>query len=231
MFAIISILALLFAGLALAFRRFRVHHPSAEGNILYVAVIRDYTRWLAARVPAMLKKPVPEGWAAWVRGFPVWRLPLFEKWLLVGFYGSFVYLAASGFFFAIFIPRGLFGFPLVLHVFAGAIFAVCLTLIAYLRARRFVFHPGLLVLPGDLESVRHFRIPWGPRDWAKVIFWIFLAAGVSVAASALLPMLPWFHYRGQVILLGWHRWSALASLLAAIAFTDLEFFAPRPEAE
>ncbi|HYA48535.1 MAG TPA: hypothetical protein VEG35_02445, partial [Burkholderiales bacterium] len=74
-----------------------------------------------------------------------------------------------------------------------------------------------------------FRIPWGPRDWAKVVFWVFLAAGVSVAASALLPMLPWFHYRGQIILLGWHRWSALVSLLAAIAFTDLELLAPRPE--
>ncbi|MCK7518551.1 MAG: hypothetical protein MZV64_12935 [Ignavibacteriales bacterium] len=34
------------------------------------------------------------------------------------------YLAASGFFFGIFVPRGLFGFPLVGHVMAGALFAV-----------------------------------------------------------------------------------------------------------
>jgi hypothetical protein len=231
MFAAISILAFLAAGLALAFRRFRIEHPSAEGNILYAAVVRDFTRWLAERTPLVLKKPAPGGWAAWVKSFRVWRLPLFEKWLLIFLYGSFLYLAASGFFFAIFIPRGLYGYPLVLHVFAGAVFAVCLTLVAYLRARRFTFHPGILALPGDIESVRRFKIPWGPRDWAKVVFWIFLAAGVSVAASALLPMLPWFHYQGQVILLGWHRWSALVSLLAGIAFADLELFAPRLESE
>jgi len=230
MFGIVSIAALLLTGLVLGFRRFRLHHPSAEGNILYAAVVRDYTRWLVERVPAVVRKPAPDGWAAWVKGFRVWRLPLFEKWLLFGFFASFVYLAASGFTFAIFVPRGLYGFPLILHVFAGAIFAVCLTLIAYLRARRFIFHPGLLRLPGDMESVRHFRIPWGPRDWAKVVFWVFLAAGVSVAATALLPMLPWFHYQGQVILLALHRWSALVSLLAAIVFIDLELFAPRPEA-
>ena len=45
---------------------------------------------------------------------------------MICFYGSFLYLAASGFFFAIFIPRGLFGYPLVGHVMAGGLFAVCL---------------------------------------------------------------------------------------------------------
>jgi hypothetical protein len=230
MFAAISVLALVAAGLALAYRRFRIQHPSVEGNILYAAVVRDFTRWLAWRVPKLVKRPAPEGWEAWLRSFRVWRLPLFEKWLLVCLYGSFLYLAASGFFFAIFIPRGLYGYPLVLHVFAGAVFAACLTLVAYLRARRFTFHPGTLALPGDLDSIRRFEIPWGARDWAKVVFWIFLAANVSVAASALLPMLPWFHYQGQIILLGWHRWSALVSLLAAIAFADLELFAPLSEA-
>jgi hypothetical protein len=229
MFAIITILALLAVGLALAFRRFRVQHPSAEGNLLYAAVSRDFTRWLAERVPASLGKPAPGGWAAWAKGFRLWRLPFFEKWLLICLYGSFIYLAASGFFFAIFIPRGLYGFPLVLHVFAGAIFAVCLTLIAFLRARRFAFNPGPVVLLGDLKSVRQFRIPWDPRDWAKVFFWIFLLAGVSLAASALLPMLPWFSYKGQIILFGWHRWSALASLVAAVVFVDLELFAARPD--
>lgn len=227
MFAIVSILAVLAAALALAYRRFRLHHPSTQGTILYAAIARDFGLWLARRVPECLTKPAPGGWAAWVKGLPVWRLPLFEKWSLLCLYGSFLYLAVSGFFFAVFVPRGLYGFPLVLHVFAGAVFAVCLTLIVFLRARRFVFDPGPLVLPGDMESVRRFRIPWGPRDWGKVFFWVFLAAGISLAASALLPMLPWFYYKGQVILFGWHRWSALASLLAGMAFADLELFAPR----
>jgi hypothetical protein len=230
MFAIITILALLAVGLGLAYRRFRIQRPSAEGNILYAGIIRDFTRWLGRRIPEILSKPAPAGWPAWVKGFRLWRLPLLERWLLVGLYGSFLYLAASGFFFAIFIGRGLYGFPLVLHVVAGALFAVCLTLAAFLRARRFTFNPGPLSLPGDLDIVRRFKIPWGAQDWAKVFFWLFLVAGFSLAASALLPMLPWFPYKGQVILFGWHRWSALVSLVAAIAFADLELFRPRPEA-
>jgi hypothetical protein len=230
MFAIITILALLATGLGLAYRRFRIQHPSAEGNILYAAIILDFTRWLGQRTPEILSKPAPAGWPAWIKNFRLWRLPLFEKWLLIGLYGSFLYLAASGFFFAIFIRRGLYGFPLVLHVVAGALFAVCLTLIAFLRARRFTFNPGPLTLPGDLDAVRKFRIPWGPQDWAKGFFWLFFLAGFSLAASALLPMLPWFPYKGQIILFGWHRWSALVSLVAAIVFADLELFRPKPEA-
>jgi hypothetical protein len=229
MFAIVTILVLLVAGLSLAFRRFRIYHPSTEGNILYAAVARDFTRWLFWAGLRSLRRPAPEGWAAWVKSFRVWKLPIFERWLLICLYGSFLYLAVSGLFFAIFIPRGLYGYPLVLHVFAGGIFAICLVLIAFLRARRFAFNPGPLALPGDMESVRRFQIPWGPRDWAKVFFWLFLASGLSLAASALLPMLPWFYYKAQVLLFGWHRWSALVSLVAAIAFADLELFAPRPE--
>lgn len=229
MFAVITILALLAVGLGLAYRRFRVLHPSAEGNILYAAIIRDFTRWLVQRGPEALKKPASAGWPAWIKGFRLWRLPLFEKWLLICFYGSFLYLAASGFFFAIFIKRGLYGFPLVLHVVAGALFAVCLTLIAFLRARRFAFNPGPLSLPGDLDAVKKFKIPWGAQDWAKGLFWLFLLAGFSLTASALLPMLSWFPYRGQIILFWWHRWSALVSVLVGIGFADLELFRPRPE--
>lgn len=229
MFAAFTILTLLVAGLGLAFRRYRIHHPSHEGNILYSAVFRDFRRWLARRVPEILAKPSPGGWAAWIKGFGLWQRPVLEKWLLIGLYGSFLYLTASGFFFAIFIRRGLYGYPLLLHVVAGAFFTVCLTLVAFLKARRFTFDPRPLVLPGDMAGVRRFRIPWGPRDWAKVFFWIFLAAGASTAVSALLPMLPWFHYQEQIILFGWHRWSALVSLLAAVAFADFELFAPRPE--
>jgi len=229
MFAIISILVLLAAGFALAFRRFRVGHPSVEGSILYAAITREFTRWLIHRLPECLKKPSPGGWTAWIKSFGVWRFSLFEKWLLIGLYGSFLYLAASGFFFAVFIPRGLYGFPLVLHVFAGAIFAVCLTMIAFLKARRYSISPAAISLPADIRSVRTMKIRFRAPDLAKGLFWLFLAAGVSLAASALLPMLPWFHYQGQVILFDWHRWSALVSLVAAMGFADLELFAPRPE--
>ncbi|MEN6312420.1 MAG: hypothetical protein ABFD80_12885, partial [Acidobacteriota bacterium] len=89
--------------------------------------------------------------------------------------------------------------------------------------------PAAVSLPADLQSVRTMKIRLRTPDLAKGLFWLFLAAGVSLAASALLPMLPWFHYQGQVILFDWHRWSALVSLAAAMGFADLELFAPRPE--
>jgi hypothetical protein len=230
MFAVITILCLLAVGLALAFRRFRIQHPSSETSILYAAVMRDFSRWLARRVPESLARPAPAGWPAWVKSFRVWRLPVFERWLLVGLYASFLYLAASGFFFAIFIRRGLYGVPLVLHVVAGAVFAVCLSVGGFLRARRYTFNPEPLGLPGDLAGVRKFKIPASAEDWAKGFFWVFLVAGLSLLVSALLPMLPWFPYRGQIILFDWHRWSALVSLVAAIAFADLELFKPQQEA-
>jgi hypothetical protein len=87
-----------------------------------------------------------------------------------------------------------------------------------------------LSLPGDLAGVRKFKIPASAEDWAKGFFWVFLVAGLSLLVSALLPMLPWFPYRGQIILFDWHRWSALVSLVAAIAFADLELFKPQQEA-
>jgi hypothetical protein len=229
-FAVITILCLLAVWLALAFRRFRIQHPSSETSILYAAVMRDFSRWLVLRGPESLARPAPAGWPAWVKSFRVWRLPVFERWLLVCLYGSFLYLAASGFFFAIFIRRGLYGFPLILHVVAGAVFAACLTLAAFLRARRYTFNPEPLSLPGDLAGVRKFKIPASAQDWAKGFFWVFLLAGLSLVASALLPMLPWFPYKGQIILFDVHRWGALVSLVAAIAFADLELFRPQPEA-
>lgn len=230
MFAVITILCLLVVGLALAFRRFRIQHPSSEASILYASVMRDFSRWLVQRGPESLARPVPAGWPAWVKSFRVWRLPGLERWLLVCLYGSFLYLAASGFFFAMFISRGLYGIPLVLHVVAGGVFAVCLTLAAFLRARRYTFNPGPLNLPGDVTGFRKFKIPASAQDWAKGFFWLFLLAGLSLVASALLPMLPWFPYKGQVILFDLHRWSALVSLVAAIGFADLELFRPRTEA-
>jgi hypothetical protein len=230
MFAIITILAVLAAGLAVAHRRFRAQRPAGEANVKNISATGNFIHWSVRRAPASLIHPAPAGWPAWVKGFRLWRLPVLEKWLLIGLYGSFLYLAASGFFFAILIKRGLYGFPLVLHVFAGAIFAVCLAVAAFLRARRYAFNPEPLAFPADLESVKVLPIFLRTQDWAKWFFWLFLLAGFSLTVSALLPMLPWFPYEGQIILFSWHRWSALVSLLAAIGFADVELFAPRPDA-
>jgi len=226
MFAIITILAVLAVGLALAYRRFRVRRSGNRESMDSKETKGAFFPWLIRRGPESLVRPSPAGWPAWIQSFRLWRLPAMEKWLLIGLYGSFLYLAASGFFFALLIGRGLYGFPLVLHVFAGAIFAVCLTLAAFLKARRYTFNSGPLVLPADLKGLAEIPKLMGAREWAKWLFWLFVLAGFSLTVSALLPMLPWFPTEGQVILFGWHRWSALVSLLAGIAFADLELLAP-----
>jgi hypothetical protein len=228
MFTAVTILALVAAGLVLAFRRFKTQRAATQTNLLYAAVVRDYGRWLTLRVLEPLLKPSPARWAAWFKGLGVWRLPVFERWLLAFLYGSFLYLAASGFFFAIFIRRGLYGFPLLLHVVAGLVFAACLTLAAFMRGRDYAFNPRAVALPADLKAVGKISVK--PRDLIGGFFWLFVLAGFSLAVSALLAMLPWFHYQGQVLLYEWHRWSALVSLLAALAFADLELLRPRPAA-
>jgi hypothetical protein len=229
MFTVVTIFAVLATGLVLAYRRFRMQRPASQANLLYAAILRDFGRWLTLKVLEPFLKPSPARWAAWFKGLGVWRLPVVERWLLGGLYGSFLYLATSGFFFAVFIRRGLYGLPLLLHVVAGLAFAACLTLAAFLRGRDYAFHWGAVTLPVDLVTVRKIRIK--PTALVDGFFWLFVLAGFSLAVSALLAMLPWFHYQGQVVLCEWHRWSALVSLLAGLAFADLELLRPRPAAE
>jgi hypothetical protein len=52
------------------------------------------------------------------------------------------------------------------------------------------------------------------------IFWIFVAAGLSLAATALFSMLRFFSLNTQVGLIEVHRYSALAAVLAAVVYFD-----------
>jgi hypothetical protein len=237
MFAIVTVLAILGLWLGLAFRRFgaRAAERPAEGT--NEPGPGGFSRWFFRRVAESLRKPGRDALADRLRSPALRRAPVLEKWLLAGLYATFLFLAASGFFFAIFIERGLFGITLLLHFTAGVVFAVCLALTAILKAGRYIPNPGPLSLPafsGDLPSGRGIgkvtKVSIPDRDIISGLFWVFVLAGFSLTVSALLPMLPWFHHQGQVILFAWHRWSALAALLAAIAFADLEFFPRRPAA-
>ncbi len=242
MFAVISILALAGLWLLLAFRRFRMKEMEAArkslGDVELTSTVRAFGKWLGERSLRLLGRDGRADWTARFKALPLWRLPVLEKWLLVVLYATFLYLAASGFFFAIFVRRGLYGLPLLFHFTAGVIFAMCLALAALLKARKYARSPAPLALPVVPEGFslkRDWRVIGGVSIGGPVVvsglFWLFLLAGLSLTVTALFPMLPWFHYQGQQILFGWHRWSALVSLLAAIAFADLEFFAPnRPPA-
>jgi hypothetical protein len=225
LFTIVTILAVAGTFLGIAFHRFWTTREEAKSTILYAEVFKKFTAWLALRTVQMSRKASPKAWWSYVKGLPLWREPVLEKWLYACFYGSFLYLVASGFFFGIFIPRGLFGYPLVGHVMAGGLFAVCLTIIVLFKGRDFITVPKPASLSLSLLNPRKMGItPARVKLWA---FWLFAAAGVLLTLSALLPMLPLLRTAGQRFMFEFHRYSALVSAVAAMVFASLELFASR----
>jgi hypothetical protein len=229
-FIILTVLVLGGTFLGLAFHRFWTARPEARSTLIYTEVARMFLAWLVLRAVEMRRKASPRAWWAYLKGLPLWREPVLEKWLFICFYGSFLYLAASGFFFAIFIPRGLFGYPLVGHVTAGGLFAVCLTIVVLFKGRDFILVPKPASLSLSLLDPRRMGITAArARLWA---FWLFAAAGVLLVLSSLLPMLPLLRTAGQRFMFEFHRYSALLSTAAAMVFAGLEIFgagAKRPE--
>jgi hypothetical protein len=153
---------------------------------------------------------------------PIWGKPPLEKWLYVSLYASFLYLAASGFFFAVFVPRGLYGYPLLGHVMAGGLFAVTLTALVLFKGRDFVSVPKPALLSLALLDPRKMGITAARvKLWA---FWLFVLAGSLLTLSALLPMLPLLRTAGQKVLFAVHRYGALAAVTAATVYAGLELF-------
>ena len=222
LFTIVTILVLAATFLGIAFHRFWTTREEAKSTILYAEIVKKFFAWLALRAIQMSRRASPQAWWTYVKGMPLWREPVLEKWLFVCLYGSFIYLAASGFFFGIFIPRGLFGYPLVGHVMAGGLFAVCLTAVVLFKGRDFVSVPKPASLSLALLDIRKMGItPARVRLWA---FWLFVAAGFLLTLSALLPMMTLLRTAGQRFMFEFHRYSALASAVAATVFAGLEIF-------
>jgi hypothetical protein len=223
LFTIVTVLALTGTFLGLASHRFRTTREEAKSTILYAELAKKFGAWLALRTVQMSRKASPRAWWAYAKGLPLWREPVLEKWLHICFYGSFLYLTVSGFFFAVFIPRGLFGFPLVGHVMAGGSFAVCLVLIVLFKGRDFIVVPKPAHLSLALLDLRKMGITAARvKLWA---FWLFVLTGFLLTLSALLPMLPLLRTPGQRFMFEFHRYSAIGSAMAAMVFTGLELFA------
>jgi len=226
LFTIVTILVLAATFLGIAFHRFWTTREEAKSTILYAEIVKKFFAWLALRTVQMRRRASPKAWWAYIQGLPLWREPVLEKWLYIGFYGSFLYLAASGFFFGIFVPRGLFGYPLVGHVMAGGLFAVCLTILGVFKGRHFISVPKPASLSLELLDIRRMGItPARVRLW---VFWLFAAAGFLLTLSALLPMLPLLRTTGQRFMFEFHRYSALVSTAAAMVFAALELFGSSP---
>ncbi|MBM3305764.1 MAG: hypothetical protein FJY79_07475 [Candidatus Aminicenantes bacterium] len=219
LFVIITALAVAGTFLALAFHRFWTGLDKDRTNLVYVALLGQFWAWLARRSKENARKASMKAWWAYLKALPLWRLPVLEKWLFVFLYGSFLYLAASGFFFAVFVPRGLHGFPLIGHVMAGGLFAVCLTLVVVFKGRNFTSIPEPLELSLKLFDPK--RLGLTAVKVKHAAFWAFILAGFLLTLSSLLPMMPLLRTPGQKLMFELHRASALASVLAAMVFAGM----------
>jgi hypothetical protein len=229
LFTIVALLAAAGTLLGLAFHRFWTTREEARSTILYVEILKKFLAWLILRTVQMSRKTSPRAWWEYIKRLPLWGWPVLEEWLHIGLYASFLYLAASGFVFGIFVPRGLFGFPLVGHVMAGGLFAVSLTILVVFKGRHFIAVPKPASLSLALLDPRKMGITAARvKLWA---FWLFVFAGFLLTLSALLPMLPLLRTAGQEFMFEFHRYSAVLSAVAAAVYLGLEVFAgSRPPA-
>jgi hypothetical protein len=217
LFIIITVLAVLGLAFRLTFFRFLSGTPSADKRDL-PALAGAYGEWLGDGMRTFFKPgfliKVQTFYRTWVgQNYPGWR-----QWVFAALVLSFGYCAASGFFFAIFVPRGMFGVPLLCHVMAGGLFAISLAAALILRAG--AFRPDA----GDPGSEKCGFCPalknLPKKGILTTLFWMSAAAGLCLIVSALASMLPYFHYRAQMPLFEFHRYGALADLLLVMAYFD-----------
>lgn len=226
LFTIITILALLgvlFRQTALRYRDSQT--PAADGPAPKFAW-NAYAGWVTRRTKSMFQietarktRMAFESWTT--KYYPGWM-----KWLFAAFVLCFLYLAGSGFFFAVFIARGIYGLPLVGHVVLGGLFAVLLAALLLWRARDYGFDKR------EEAVFERFACPVfkniSKTFVRKLLFWTFAFFGLLIILTALLSMLPILPADAQRTLILIHQYSALAALLAAIVFVDITFIpAPR----
>lgn len=224
-FRIISIISLLGLAGRLTYLRFR--HDTVLAGAQTGSLSRTaYLRWLGHGLLSLFQE---SGWQ-WLRATyayccTVYPAPML-KWVFVGLSTSFIYLAASGFAFAVFGTRGLFGIPLLLHVVAGGVFAISLAADVIIRAKEY---SSLIDVFTSKGRPMGYLIGLFSRPLRQsLLYWVFVIAGLVLVSTALLSMLSYFSFRTQVALVATHRWSALAAALSAMAFFDSVL--PRKEA-
>ncbi|MDH7512065.1 MAG: hypothetical protein QHH14_03845 [Clostridiales bacterium] len=214
-FRIISIAAGLGLAIFLTYRRFKV--TRSLKNEPFFPRLASYFRWLGRAFSRLLKR---EGWLearsfylGWLSLYP----QLWQRWTLTGVILSFIYLAASGFGFALLSRRGLFGLTLLFHVTLGGIFVLGLAALTVLRAK----HYTLFFSPEGSASSLSSSTRNIPQPLLRpLLFWLFILSGLSLGLTALLSMLPYFAFEAQVDIIGVHRYSGLVALLSAMLLLD-----------
>ncbi len=221
-FGMASFVLIIAISLRITFGRYLNHLPEEKRRIS-LENFKSYLRWIAGWKISFLKL---NRWDRAIDYFAGWGKKNYSGWTVWVFYLMslcYVYLALSGMFFAWFVPRGLFGFPLLLHVAAGALFAITLTVILFLKARHYL--PERLRTSAAGPSGPGFWCPLLKKSFPRIYiqaaaFWLFALTGFLLAASTLGSMLPYFNYPAQILFFNLHRWSAVFSVVSAILGLD-----------
>jgi hypothetical protein len=214
-FCVLSVLSLLILTAVLAYRKLKEKREDF-GSLAFGEKVKHYWIYIFVLTGGVFKPSfVPRlkaFFSNWIGSYKtVWA-----KWILRILWTSSAYLFLSGFFYAFFVRRGLFGLALLLHVIAGGIFAVCLCVFVFLRSHRYTFGFGLSMNENTVPAPE-------PRTGipalkVKILFWLVIASGFSLIVSALTSMLSYFPLSAQLFVIGIHRYSALIGLLASLAF-------------
>ncbi len=212
MFGIITVVTLLILFFLLTIHRFRTSPVRAKNDS---ASQTQYFPWLGDRISALFRIPWAERFKGWYDAWIIQNYPPRQRWIYICLGSSLGYLILSGFFFALTGIR-LQGVFLLLHVVLGGLFAVCLGLAVFFRARYYTWEPE------DFEGRNGaLNLQTGAarrKVWQIVLFWIFTASGLVLIVTALAQMLSDFSLRAQLVMFEIHRYAALESLLVAIAF-------------
>ena len=138
----------------------------------------------------------------WTKTWAAQYYPGWKSWIFFCLIFSFLFLALSGFLFALFVPRGLYGLPLLLHVAVGGIFSLCFSITIVWRAQDY-----------SLDAAQTLFL--------KIIFWTFVASGLCLLVTSLGSMLSFLSMQIQINMIKIHRFFAFVSLLCVFAFVYL----------
>lgn len=189
-FALFTLLSVFALGVLISVFRFRTSGRGATPL---------YSTWMKQAAVRFLKSP-GRALSVLADRFGRWRdleYPGWKIWILAALSGSTVYQAVSGIGAALFFRNGMTGIFLLLHMAAGALFALSLVVDLALHAREHVSD----------------SLPVSP---ALSAFWIFMACGVLLSLTALASMIELIPLPIQLTFIGIHRYAATVIVLAAI---------------
>ena len=212
---IVTLLGLLGTAFGLTFLRYRGRREDDK---------RTYGAWLAGSIGAAFSADLISRTRGILADWTAARYPVWTKWVFFVLLASFAFQAMTGIFFEIFIPRGMYGLPLIGHMLGGGLFAASLAATLLWRGRSYRLDENL---PDFFDDHLRFSLrAMSPSYGRKLIFWAFAAFGLVQVATAAGSMLPAFTFRTQETLLDIHRLSALGLVAAAALFAE-RVFIPR----